>query len=71
MPDHWIVGINSLVFGMLFSGTCFFGDLLASWYKRICNIKDYSNLLPGHGGILDRYDSLIATGVVYYLVNLF
>lgn len=46
------------------------GDLAASAIKRNCNIKDYGHLIPGHGGILDRFDSIIFTApVVYYLIK--
>ena len=47
------------------------GDLAASAVKRNHDIKDYGTLIPGHGGILDRFDSVIFTApVIYYLAIL-
>ena len=40
------------------------GDLAASWVKRSSGIKDYSNVLPGHGGVLDRFDSFLLAGAI-------
>ena len=46
------------------------GDLAASAIKRNHDIKDYGHLIPGHGGILDRFDSMIFTApAIYFAVR--
>lgn len=48
------------------------GDLVESWLKRWVGVKDASDLIPGHGGLMDRFDSMaLVAPVVYYLVVLY
>ena len=56
------------ILGALFSAVGQFGDLFASGIKRHFNIKDYGKLFPGHGGVLDRFDSTLAIASVMLLV---
>ena len=57
------------VIGMLCSVISIFGDLLFSVIKRKCDIKDYGTIMPGHGGMLDRFDSVILCVPVVYIIS--
>ena len=60
-----------IFFSILVSAASQFGDLLISYMKRISNIKDTGVILPGHGGLLDRFDGLIIAIPFGYLLMKF
>lgn len=57
-----------LIFGLLaaFFGTL--GDLSASHIKRTCHVKDFGSIMPGHGGVMDRFDSILTVAPLLFLM---
>ena len=73
---HYINGATPRYFGLALVGlvgSCLaqLGDLFASLIKRTCGVKDFGNIMPGHGGALDRFDSVIMVSPFIYYVCLF
>ena len=56
------------VYGFLGALACELGDLSFSAVKRLCGVKDYGTLIPGHGGMLDRFDSMFWTAALLELL---
>lgn len=65
LDGHWWVGVILGVAGVVFATL---GDLSESLIKRDLGIKDMGDLLPGHGGLMDRLDSLIAVAPIAWLI---
>lgn len=62
VPVPWL-----LVVGVVLAVAGLVGDLLASGFKRAAGLKDFGHILPGHGGVLDRFDGYIFTAPLYWL----
>jgi phosphatidate cytidylyltransferase len=58
---------QAAIFGLLVGVSAEVGDLVESQMKRLAGVKDSSHLIPGHGGVLDRLDSLLFPPIVVYL----
>ena len=61
-PPFWA----NLLVGLIGGGASQVGDLLASLVKRYCKIKDFGSIFPGHGGMLDRLDSIVFCAIIIY-----
>ena len=63
--------VHAVILSVLMHVAGVFGDLFESQWKRVCDIKDSGNIIPGHGGMLDRFDSAlfaIPAGVLYLVI---
>ena len=66
--QHWyyVLPISAFI-----SVSAVIGDLMFSLIKRTYNIKDFGNIFPGHGGVLDRFDSLFITALIVAILIIF
>ena len=65
-----VLGLNPLhaiALGVLVGTSAEVGDLVESQMKRLAEVKDSSHLIPGHGGVLDRLDSILFPPILVYL----
>lgn len=63
----WRYGITSAIIAVFAQ----IGDLIASSIKRQSGIKDFGSLIPGHGGAMDRFDSILVAGPVFYIILIY
>src|SRR5579859_1394649 len=70
---QWYGSTISWKYLLLFSVTvclaAFVGDLFESWLKRKVGLKDAGTIMPGHGGLLDRFDSIMVVAIFFYILR--
>ena len=59
-----------IIIAFILPVTATIGDLIASYYKRKSNVKDYGKIIPGHGGIIDRLDAIFITIPVVFIIKM-
>ena len=69
-PGHLRL-MHTIEIGLLVAVSATLGDLVESFLKRVCDKKDSSHIIPGHGGVLDRFDSMLFSApAIYYFLEL-
>ena len=68
--DLALANLNQqLIVCLILSFACQLGDLIISYFKRLAKVKDTGNILPGHGGMLDRIDGIIFAIPILFIIN--
>lgn len=66
---HTMGSGQSILIGLIIGATTIVGDLVESMFKRDAGVKDSSNIIPGHGGVLDKIDGVLFAGPVLYWIS--
>ena len=66
---YFFISSKNIFFSLIISLSCQLGDLFISYFKRLNKVKDSGNILPGHGGLLDRIDGIIFALPIAYILR--